>query len=209
MHNKKGFSLVEVMVVIGISSFILSATYGVLNVSRRSWLTGEASLSLQQNARMALDRLRRDLRMASAATVDVEKRVLTFNVPIDADNDGYLDVLAGTNTTIYGADDPDDFDNDGILYEAGWNIGYQIVPAGKQIIRRVLTDTGAEANRRVVANNIQPGMAHTNFETETGGTGVTNTAVIITITIMVDSIEGSQINPPMKFSLKTRVNLRN
>lgn len=199
----------ELMVVMGISTFIMTATYGVFNVSRRSWTTGEALLTVQQDARIALDRMRRDLRLASAATVDVEKRVLTFNVPIDADNDGFLDVVAGTQTVIYGADDPEDFDGDGVLWERGWNVEYQIVTLDKQIIRRVLTDTGLEANRRVIANNTQPGMANTSFETETGGTGVTNTSILITLTITADSVEGTPINPPIRFTLKTRVNLRN
>ena len=215
MLNKKGFSLVEVMVVIGISSFILSATYGVLNISRRSWLTGESLLTVQQDARIGLERIRKDVRASSAVTVSVDKRRITFNVPIDADNNGFLDVVAGTNTTVYGADDSSDFDGDGVFFEAGWNIEYQIDADNRQIFRRVLTNGGLEASRALVVRSINVDIdtvenkPFTYFETDTGATGITNSGIIIRLTTRNDSVDGVAVNPPSQYTLKTRVNLRN
>ncbi len=204
-----GFTLVETMVVLGISSFIIAAMYGTLATGRRSWLVGEALLRVHQEARLGLGKIVRDLRLASSAWVSANNRIVRFNGPIDANSDGFLDLIPGTSTIVYGADDLGDFDVDGVFWEASWNIEYEIDAVNNQIIRRVLTDTGAQASQKLVVRNINPDSAFTFFQTETGGTGIANAAVIINLTTQINTVEGVTISPPLQVTLRNRVNLRN
>jgi prepilin-type N-terminal cleavage/methylation domain-containing protein len=204
-----GFTLLEIMIAVGIFSFMSIAMYGVLATARRSWLTGEALLTAKENAQGGLDKIIGELRLASLATVGADNRTVAFSIPFDADEDGSLDLIAGTSSLVYGADDPQDFNNNGILWESGWRIEYQIDTVNNQIIRRVLDNTSAVADQRMVAERINPASTLTFFQTETGGSGVTSEAVIISLTTRINTIQGMTINPSLQTTVKSRVELRN
>ena len=203
-----GFTLVEVLVVLGIFTLITAAIYGILAAGRRSWLVGEASLTTQQEARLGLDKITRELRPSTPARVTVAagNNTVRFDIPIDADGDGFLDIIPGTSVIVYGADDLDDSDSDGALWEQGWQIEYQIDAVNGQIIRRVLDGAAAVVNQRIVVNNINPLL--TNFQTDSGGT-VPVEVVNINLTTEINTIQGRPINPPIQTTLRTTVNLRN
>lgn len=213
MLNNKGFTLIEVLVVVGISTLILATTYAALNISRRTWLTGDALLSINSEARQGLEKMLKELRLATSGTVDTEKKSIRFSIPIDADGDGFIDVLAGTSTIVYGADDHDDFDGDGVFWEAGWKIEYLVDPAEKQIIRRVLNAADVEVSKKVIVRNIKAAPPFTYFATIGAGgiegTGTVNDKVRVGLTVEAKSVEGFTLNPPMRLRVKTQVNLRN
>jgi type IV pilus assembly protein PilW len=62
--DSKGFSLVELMVTLAISSIVLAGIYGVYRAQLKSHVTQNAVVEIQQNLRNALYILQRSIRMA-------------------------------------------------------------------------------------------------------------------------------------------------
>lgn len=58
----KAFTLVELLVAIGVSAFILIAAYGVYIVGTKGFRQNTASAELTQNARISLERMSREIR---------------------------------------------------------------------------------------------------------------------------------------------------
>ena len=80
--NKKGFSLIELMVVVVILSLIILGLVTFFTGGVRSWITGQNQLSAQRNARQAMDRMVREIREASniIANSTTSQRI-NFNTP--------------------------------------------------------------------------------------------------------------------------------
>lgn len=66
MRNSSGFSLLELMIVVGIFMFVLVPVVGVFTSSYESYLVQDDISATQQNIRSATMYLRRDIRMAGA-----------------------------------------------------------------------------------------------------------------------------------------------
>lgn len=62
----RGFTLVELMTVVTIFTLIFAAMFGVLTMGRKSWQIGTAQVEAQQQARIAMDAMLRELRGASS-----------------------------------------------------------------------------------------------------------------------------------------------
>jgi type II secretory pathway component PulJ len=62
LKNKKGFTLLEILVAISLSFLLLEALYGVYITSYKSYTNSIAEAELNQNARIAMERITRDLR---------------------------------------------------------------------------------------------------------------------------------------------------
>jgi len=62
--NPNGFTLIEIMIVLAISGIAMGAIYGVFISSSRSYRTQEGVVDAQQRARVGLDFMVRDIRMA-------------------------------------------------------------------------------------------------------------------------------------------------
>lgn len=60
--RKSGFTLIEVLVAIIISSILIGITVSVYNLFRRSMLQDQSKADIVQNARISFDRLTRELR---------------------------------------------------------------------------------------------------------------------------------------------------
>jgi len=56
-ENKKGFSLIEMMVALGILSLIIIGLVTFFSGGTRAWVTGQYQLEAQRNARYAIDRM--------------------------------------------------------------------------------------------------------------------------------------------------------
>lgn len=205
--NEQGFTLVETMVVVSIFILIIAAIFGTASAGRRSWLTAEALLMTRQGARIGLSNMVKELRLSSSGhvTVSADNSVVTFDIPFDADADGFLDVIANTDSIVFGAHN-----------HQGWQIRYQINAADEQIVREILDNSGALVSQTILVRNIKlreddddPGSALvTFFQTDTGGLRP-NAAVDIRITTEVDEIQGLILENPLQTTLSTRVNLRN
>jgi len=60
--NRKGFSLIELMVVVGILSFIVIGLVSFFTGGARSWIAGQNQLKAQREARMVMDRMVKEIR---------------------------------------------------------------------------------------------------------------------------------------------------
>src|SRR5206468_12302650 len=75
LRDQSGFSLIELMVAMSIFLLILVGVFQVFDPSSRAYSTSERKLDVQQNARVAMDVMSRQIRMAGY-----------FPENIDADN---------------------------------------------------------------------------------------------------------------------------
>lgn len=200
IREKTGFTVIEIMIAAAIFTFIVSALYGTLATGRRSWLTGEALVTAQEQARIAMERVANELRHSNHihVTVAADNMSVRFDVPADTDGDGFLDFIAGTSSIVFGAEDT-----------ANWEIEYQIDANNERLLRRVYNAAGDPQPATIVAQDID--ATNCSFQTESGGTGMPQEAVIITLATEVDSVQGwgTSLTPPIQTTLRTRVNLRN
>lgn len=63
-HGEAGFSLVESLIAVAISSVILLGLYLMYEVNQATFIRGEQQTDLQQNARIGMGRLIREVRLA-------------------------------------------------------------------------------------------------------------------------------------------------
>ena len=61
-----GFTLAETLVAVAISSIVLLGLYLIYDVNQATFIRGEQQTDLQQNARIGVDRLVRELRLAGS-----------------------------------------------------------------------------------------------------------------------------------------------
>jgi prepilin-type N-terminal cleavage/methylation domain-containing protein len=67
-ENQKGFSLIEVMVVVLILGLIILGLVTFFTGGARSWIAGQRQLEAQRNARQAIDRMVREIRHGKLIT---------------------------------------------------------------------------------------------------------------------------------------------
>ena len=60
--NNKGFSLIELMVVVTILSFMVIGLVTFFSGGARSWISGQNQLKAQREARMVMDRMVKEIR---------------------------------------------------------------------------------------------------------------------------------------------------
>ena len=82
IKNKKGLTLIELMVVVVVLSLIILGLVTFFTGGVRSWITGQNQLSAQRNARQAMDRMVREIREASDIIADsTTSQRINFNTP--------------------------------------------------------------------------------------------------------------------------------
>ena len=64
VDNKKGFTLIELMVAMAISTLVMAAIYSTYRSQLRSHVTQQAMVEMQQNARAAMFIMEREIKMA-------------------------------------------------------------------------------------------------------------------------------------------------
>ena len=80
---KRGFTLIELMVVVAIFTILFAATLYILTTQERSWRTGQDKLAVQQEARRAMDAMSRLIRQSNP---DWVINILHYPVTITANN---------------------------------------------------------------------------------------------------------------------------
>lgn len=106
IKNKKGLSLIELMVVIAILSLIILGLVTFFTGGVRSWITGQNQLSAQRNARQAMDRMVREIREASNIIDSSTSSKINFNTPWSTNliyswsGNKWDPILEGTNPLI-------------------------------------------------------------------------------------------------------------
>ena len=66
MKGRAGLTLIELMAVVTIFTLIFGAMFGVLTMGRKSWQIGRIQVEVQQQARIAMEAMLRELRGASS-----------------------------------------------------------------------------------------------------------------------------------------------
>jgi len=83
--SKNGFSLIELMMVVVILSIITLGLVSLFSGSLRSWISGDSQLMAQRNARQAMDRMVRELRLSEIVKIstpyNIEVTIPDLGVP--------------------------------------------------------------------------------------------------------------------------------
>jgi prepilin-type N-terminal cleavage/methylation domain-containing protein len=66
--RQAGFTLVELVVAMGLLVLLMAGVFGLLQISLTSWLQGSSKTEVQQVARQALDSMAREIQYASSIT---------------------------------------------------------------------------------------------------------------------------------------------
>jgi len=83
--NRKGFSLIEMMVSLGILSLIIIGLVTFFSGGTRSWVTGQYQLEAQRNARFAIDRMVKEIREADSINDNSTSDNISFHSPFNGD----------------------------------------------------------------------------------------------------------------------------
>jgi type IV pilus assembly protein PilW len=140
--DSRGFTLMELVVAMGISMVILGAIAGTFMTQTRFYNAQEQVNEMQQNARAAMDLMTREVKLAGYKPRGTESftgvSYSTTELRIRANLNGYLDDADGGNATINDSSDE--------------HIVYTFDSANKQI-KRAYGAVGA--TQEVIANNIE------------------------------------------------------
>jgi prepilin-type N-terminal cleavage/methylation domain-containing protein len=100
LRGQDGFTLVELMVAMSIFLLILVGIFQVFDPSRNAYQVSERKLGVQQNARVAMDRIARQIRMTGyfPENVDTDNTNNLFN-PIQAATESGLAIAGDLDVT--------------------------------------------------------------------------------------------------------------
>jgi prepilin-type N-terminal cleavage/methylation domain-containing protein len=92
--NRKGFSLIEMMVALGILSLIIIGLVTFFSGGTRAWVTGQYQLEAQRNARLAMDRMVKEIREGKNIISSSDGDTIVVSIPNfdTADPDDYYEV---------------------------------------------------------------------------------------------------------------------
>lgn len=86
IKNHRGFSLIEMMVVVVILGLIVLGLVTFFTGGTKSWVSGQYQLTAQRNARQAIDRMVREIREASDIKASFTSSIeINFNTPWSTD----------------------------------------------------------------------------------------------------------------------------
>ena len=103
VKNKKGFSLIEMMVALGILSLIIIGLVTFFSGGTRAWVTGQYQLEAQRNARFSMDRMVREIREADYIVNTSTSSSIDFHTPFHGNISYSLlgsDLKRDSNTVI-------------------------------------------------------------------------------------------------------------
>jgi prepilin-type N-terminal cleavage/methylation domain-containing protein len=103
IKNKNGFSLIEMMVALGILSLIIIGLVTFFSGGTRAWVTGQHQLEAQRNARLSMDRMVREIREADYIKYTSTSILIDFHTPFHGNISYSLsdnDLKRGSNTVI-------------------------------------------------------------------------------------------------------------
>jgi type II secretion system protein J len=185
--DKKGFSLIEIMVAIAIMSILSIAMMKTYTGFTRVYTTQEVAAGAQQDLRAALNIMTQDIRMAG------------FD-PTDSDNFG-VEVATATNIRI-----TSDTDIDGVVDQSNFErITYNLNAGTNQLQQILYQGTASESTQPVVDNVTNLTFTYLDEDNNITATPADIRTVIISMTIQELAGRGGLVTR----SLSTRVQCRN
>lgn len=91
MRNRKGFTLVELLIVLGMLGVVMTAIYSLFSENQRSAYIQEDVLDVQQNLRIAMESISRDVKMSGFLIPTTDDAVTPNNIenrPVGMIGDG-------------------------------------------------------------------------------------------------------------------------
>jgi prepilin-type N-terminal cleavage/methylation domain-containing protein len=142
MRSRRGLSLIELLVVIGLVTVLAGAVFVTSLMGGRLYYSSETSVHIQQQVRQAFDNMVQELRQADG-TIATAANQVTFQLALGYD----LAAPCPNDAVCIGA-----LDEDGVAQE-DWSVRYRL--NGAQLVREILDDTGAlQPGTRVLANDV-------------------------------------------------------
>ena len=138
MNRLKALSLVEVLIVVGIFSFIFGIVLYFLVVARDNFGITNTQLTLQQDLRRCLRRMERELSSSSSVYLKDENDQ-SLNLVQKDENEGILKCAPTNQECVYTTIKfkvPLSWDSSGQISEWSSDISYIIDVSGGRIIRR-------------------------------------------------------------------------
>lgn len=134
LNKKRGFTLIELLIGIALSGIVISAIYSLYISQSKSYTIQGQIAEMQQNARVAMDMMVRDIRMAGYD-------------PTEAAGAGI--VAASSNSIQFTAD----LNDDGDTSDSNENITYSLYDSGGDGDQDLGRNTGG--GNQPVAENIE------------------------------------------------------
>ncbi|MBE3095158.1 MAG: prepilin-type N-terminal cleavage/methylation domain-containing protein [Actinobacteria bacterium] len=103
VKNQKGFSLIEMMVVVVILGLIVLGLVTFFTGGAKSWVAGQSQLEAQRNARQAMDQMVREIRETDYIEPNSTSSSIYFHTPFDGSISYSLiirDLKRGSNPII-------------------------------------------------------------------------------------------------------------
>jgi len=100
IKNQKGFSLIEMMVVVVILGLIVLGLVTFFTGGAKSWVAGQSQLTAQRNARQAMDWMVREIREGKNVTIGSDAYTIFVSVPALGGNTAYSVTFSLFGNTI-------------------------------------------------------------------------------------------------------------
>lgn len=185
--DQKGFTLLEILLAIVIFVMVLGAVYTLYTASQTTFARGQGKVDVQQNARVAMGMVAREIRLAGYDPSDVINLLPTTAIE-----------TAGANTTTFVAD----VDGDGATDQVTYRL------QGTQLMRDFSTWNGAAfppAASAEVADRVTT-LTFTYFD---GNDVITATLADIRRVSIALTAQETAGNEQVTFQLPMDVRLRN
>jgi type IV pilus assembly protein PilW len=105
-NNELGFTLIELVIGLAISLILMGVAVSIFNVQRKSYIMQEQVTEMQQNVRVAMDMMIREIRMAGydpteSGFIGIGTNTTTLlQILADLDGDGAITGTSSTNEDI-------------------------------------------------------------------------------------------------------------
>src|SRR5665648_233910 len=105
IKNIKGFSIIEMMVVIAILSIMILGLVTFFTGGTRAWISGQSQLKAQREARQTIDRMVKEIRLGRSATFNSSESI-TIHIPELGDTDAYDVTFAKSGRSLFRDNNP-------------------------------------------------------------------------------------------------------
>ena len=177
----KGFTLIEILVVIVIFSIIVAATYQALFTGNSLWFQTETKIKLRENLRLSIDRLIREVQQSGIDKKGISQifilngegfnssDVLRFSIPIVCEvngnvmgNDGYVAHWGAPLT--WGCHAPTCMDADNNCNTIDYKYLEYRLSKDSKLLRRVLDYNWQVIREDVIAQHIMDFQVEQSFD---------------------------------------------